>query len=100
MFAMIMHNLPEGIITYITTSNDLRLGVLIAISIIFHNIPEGLVLGVAYGSVIYNFNSTTTLSAIILTIGIAIQNFPEGSAISLPMRSCANISARTRLRRS
>lgn len=44
MFAMIMHNLPEGIITYITTSNDLRLGVLIAISIIFHNIPEGLLI--------------------------------------------------------
>lgn len=55
-------------------------------SITLHNIPEGLVLGVSYGSIIYNFNSSSLISSIILTIGIAIQNFPEGSAISLPLR--------------
>lgn len=44
MFAMIMHNIPEGIITYITANNDLKLGTLIAISIMFHNIPEGLLI--------------------------------------------------------
>ena len=55
-------------------------------SITLHNIPEGLVLGVAYGSIIYNFNSASLASAIALTIGIGIQNFPEGSAISLPMK--------------
>jgi len=48
-----------------------------------HNIPEGLVLGVAFGSVSYK--SMSLMSAILLTIGIAIQNFPEGSAISLPL---------------
>ena len=55
-------------------------------SITLHNIPEGLVIGVAYGSIIYNFNSASLASAIALTVGIGIQNFPEGSAISLPMK--------------
>lgn len=46
MFALVVHNLLEGIITYITATNDLKLGVLIAISIIFHNIPEGLLIAI------------------------------------------------------
>ena len=55
-------------------------------SITLHNIPEGLVIGVAFGSIPYHLNSASIISAITLTIGIAIQNFPEGSAISLPLR--------------
>lgn len=46
MIAMILHNIPEGIITYITTTNDFKLGFLIAISIMLHNIPEGLLIAV------------------------------------------------------
>ena len=65
--------------------SNFRRSIMLFSSITLHNIPEGLVLGVAYGSVIYNFNNTT-MSALILTIGIAIQNFPEGCAISLPLR--------------
>ena len=49
-----------------------------------HNIPEGLVIGVSFGAV--SLNSTSLISAITLALGIALQNFPEGSAISLPMR--------------
>lgn len=55
-------------------------------SITLHNIPEGLVLGVAFGSIPFSSDKTNIWSAITLTIGIAIQNFPEGSAISLPLR--------------
>ena len=55
-------------------------------SITLHNIPEGLVLGVAFGAIAYHFNNANIISAITLTIGIAVQNFPEGSAISLPLR--------------
>lgn len=44
MIAMIVHNIPEGIITYITTTNDFKLGLLIAISIMLHNIPEGIII--------------------------------------------------------
>mgnify|MGYP002857447552 CR=1 FL=1 len=60
--------------------------VMLFISITLHNIPEGLVLGVAFGVASYGGNSTSFVSVLALTLGIAIQNFPEGSAISLPMR--------------
>ena len=66
--------------------SKLKRSIMLFSSITLHNIPEGLVLGVAYGSIIYNFNSASLASAIALTIGIGIQNFPEGSAISLPMK--------------
>ena len=55
-------------------------------SITMHNIPEGLAIGVAFGSLKYNIPGATLFAAISLAIGIGIQNFPEGSAISLPMR--------------
>lgn len=58
--------------------------ILLFLSITMHNIPEGLVLGVAFGSAYYG--SSTLAAAVLLTIGIAIQNFPEGSAISLPLK--------------
>ena len=55
-------------------------------SITLHNIPEGLVIGVAFGSLAYGIEGATLASAIALAIGIGLQNFPEGSAISLPLR--------------
>ena len=55
-------------------------------SITLHNIPEGLVLGVAFGAAYYGIGSASLVAAISLTIAIAIQNFPEGSAISIPLR--------------
>lgn len=56
-------------------------------SILLHNIPEGMAIGVAFGSVIYGLDGATIGAAISLAIGIGIQNFPEGSAISLPLLS-------------
>lgn len=55
-------------------------------SITLHNIPEGLAIGVAFGSILYNLEGANLTSALILALGIGIQNFPEGSAISLPLR--------------
>ena len=55
-------------------------------SITLHNIPEGLVIGVAFGSLAYGVEGATLASAITLAIGIGLQNFPEGSAVSLPLR--------------
>lgn len=54
-------------------------------SITIHNIPEGLAVGIAFGSVAYNIEGATLLSAIMLAIGIGLQNFPEGSAVSIPL---------------
>ena len=66
------------------SENKKRISLLI-FSIVLHNIPEGMAIGVAFGSVIYGLNGATVSAAIILAIGIGIQNFPEGSAISLPL---------------
>lgn len=59
---------------------------MLVFSITMHNIPEGLAVGVAFGSLKYNIPGATLLSALSLAIGIGIQNFPEGGAISLPLR--------------
>lgn len=64
--------------------NKKRINLLI-FSITLHNIPEGMAIGVAFGSVVYGLNGATIGAAITLAIGIGIQNFPEGSAISLPL---------------
>jgi ZIP family zinc transporter len=55
-------------------------------SITLHNIPEGLVVGVAFGSIIYGLEGNTIASACLLALGIGLQNFPEGTAVSLPIR--------------
>ncbi len=55
-------------------------------SITLHNIPEGMAVGVAFGSIIYHLDGATISSAIGLALGIGIQNFPEGLAVSVPLR--------------
>ncbi len=55
-------------------------------SITLHNIPEGLAVGVAFGSTLYGLDGATIMSAWTLALGIGIQNFPEGTAVSVPLR--------------
>jgi len=59
---------------------------LLVLAITLHNIPEGLAVGVAFGAVAANLPSATMGGAIALAIGIGIQNFPEGTAVSVPLR--------------
>ncbi len=59
---------------------------LLVLAITLHNIPEGLAVGVAFGAVAAGLSSATLGGAIALAIGIGLQNFPEGAAISLPLR--------------
>ena len=66
--------------------SKLRRNGLLVFSITLHNIPEGLAIGVAFGSLAFNYSPALFSAAIALAIGIGIQNFPEGCAISLPLR--------------
>lgn len=59
---------------------------LLVLAITMHNIPEGLAVGVAFGAVAAHLPSATIGGAIALAIGIGLQNFPEGAAVSLPLR--------------
>lgn len=69
-----------------TTSHKLKRCLMLVFSITLHNIPEGLVIGVAFGSLAYSLEGSTLASALTLALGIGLQNFPEGSAVSLPLR--------------
>lgn len=61
--------------------------ILLVMAITLHNIPEGLAVGVAFGAVAASGSSTATLAgAVALAIGIGLQNFPEGAAVSIPLR--------------
>lgn len=59
---------------------------LLILAITLHNIPEGLAVGIAFGAVAAGLHSATLAAAIALAIGIGIQNFPEGLAVSVPLR--------------
>lgn len=67
--------------------SHLKRTILLVFSITLHNIPEGLAVGVAFGAAVSAENPTgAMLSAISVAIGIGLQNFPEGAAVSIPLR--------------
>ncbi len=59
---------------------------LLVLAITLHNIPEGLAVGVAFGAVAADLPSASIGAAMALALGIGIQNFPEGTAVSMPLR--------------
>ena len=59
---------------------------LLVLAVTLHNIPEGLAIGVAFGAVASGFEGASLSGAVALAVGIGIQNFPEGFAISAPLR--------------
>jgi len=60
--------------------------ILLVTAITMHNIPEGLAIGVAFGAAAAGFPAATLAAAVGLAVGIGIQNFPEGFAVSVPLR--------------
>ncbi len=59
---------------------------LLILAVTLHNIPEGLAVGVAFGAVAAELPSATLAGAVALAVGIGLQNFPEGVAVSMPLR--------------
>jgi ZIP family zinc transporter len=60
--------------------------ILLVLAITLHNIPEGLAAGVAFGALGYGVPSASLAGAMALVLGMGIQNFPEGVAVSMPLR--------------
>ena len=59
---------------------------LLVLAITLHNIPEGLAIGVAFGALYHQIPGFEIGAAVALALGIGIQNFPEGFAVSMPLR--------------
>lgn len=60
---------------------------MLVLAVTLHNIPEGMAVGVVYAGFLVGHGDITAAVAMALSIGIAIQNFPEGAIISMPLKS-------------
>lgn len=72
---------PEGIKSKLTKTT------MMVFAVTLHNIPEGMAVGVTFAGALIGNAGITMAGAFALAIGIAIQNFPEGAIISMPLKS-------------
>ena len=72
---------PEGI------KAKLKNTTMMILAVTLHNIPEGMAVGVVFAGVLAQNTTITLAGAFALSIGIAIQNFPEGAIISMPLKN-------------
>lgn len=75
------HDEPEG------SECQWKRTTMLLLAVTLHNIPEGMAVGVVFAGAVTSNQSVTLMGAFALAIGIAIQNFPEGAIISLPLKS-------------
>lgn len=68
-------------------ASRLRKTTMLVLAVVLHNIPEGMAIGVVCVSFAFGGSGITASAALALAIGIAIQNFPEGAIISMPLAS-------------
>ncbi len=66
---------------------QLQRSTMMVLAVTLHNIPEGMAVGVVYAGLLSGEGQITMMAALALSLGIAIQNFPEGAIISMPLRS-------------
>mgnify|MGYP000820977232 CR=1 FL=1 len=72
---------PEGL------PSHLKKTTMLVLAVTLHNIPEGMAVGVAFAGLLSQNGTITMAGALALSVGIAIQNFPEGAIISMPLHS-------------
>lgn len=65
--------------------SNLRKTTMLVLAVALHNIPEGMAVGVVYAGCVTGNTQITLMGALALSVGIAIQNFPEGAIISMPL---------------
>ena len=77
------HKEPEG------PRSSWQRSTMLVMAVTLHNIPEGMAVGVAFAGLLSQNGTITMAGALALSVGIAIQNFPEGAIISLPLKEAA-----------
>lgn len=80
---------PEG------PKSKLKKSAMLVFAVTLHNIPEGMAVGVVLAGALSGVTEISTAGALALSIGIAIQNFPEGAIISMPLRAEGNGKGRS-----
>lgn len=68
-------------------TNKNKQSFLLVFAVTLHNIPEGMAVGVAFGLLSSGLPEATLLSALLLALGIGLQNFPEGACVAMPLRA-------------
>lgn len=71
---------PEGV------KSKLPKSTMLVLAVVIHNLPEGMAVGAIYAAWLAGESTISLAGALALSVGIAIQNFPEGAIISLPLR--------------
>lgn len=67
--------------------SNLQKTTILVLAVTLHNLPEGMAVGVVYAGLLAGNSGITAMGALTLSLGIAIQNFPEGAIISMPLRA-------------
>lgn len=67
----------------------------LALAVTLHNIPEGMAIGVVIAAALEHSSYLSMAGALALSIGVAIQNFPEGAIVSMPMKAAGNTRRRS-----
>ena len=68
-------------------ASQLKKTTMLVLAVTLHNIPEGMAVGVVFAGMMSGDTSISLMGAVALSLGIAIQNFPEGAIISMPLKS-------------
>ena len=79
-------NTPEGPVS------SCRKSTMLILAVTLHNIPEGMAVGVVFAGLLSGESGITMTGAVALALGMAIQNFPEGAIISMPLKSEGGVS--------
>lgn len=87
LFLLALNHITNNMENTGDNPKDLKKNNMLMFAVTLHNIPEGMAIGVIYAGYLAGDVSITLMSAIALSIGIAIQNFPEGLIISMPLKA-------------
>lgn len=80
---------PEGLRSHLSRT------AMLALAVTIHNLPEGMAVGVVFAGAEQGTTGLSLASALAVSVGIAIQNIPEGAIISMPMRTAGNSKLRS-----
>ena len=95
MFGILFLLILDTLIPHLHLDSDKQEGIkaklkkttMMVLAVTLHNIPEGMAVGVTFAGALIGNTGITMAGSFVLAIGIAIQNFPEGAIISMPLKS-------------